>query len=162
MLESSLNGQLDKLDKIILETLQTEGRVTNAELARRVNLSPPAIHARIRRLEECGYIRRYVALLDAEKLGYDMICFVNVSLEIHNSEQIERIRATLLEMPEVLECHHVTGEFDYVLKVVAHNRQALERFLVEQLTPISGLARIQTSLVLNEVKHTTRLPIPDS
>jgi DNA-binding Lrp family transcriptional regulator len=161
MLESSLNGQLDKLDKIILETLQTEGRVTNAELARRVNLSPPAIHARIRRLEECGYIRRYVALLDAEKLGYDMICFVNVSLEIHTTEQIERIRATLLEMPEVLECHHVTGEFDYVLKVVAHNRQALERFLVEQLTPISGLARIQTSLVLNEVKHTTRLPIPD-
>ncbi len=161
MLESSPNGQLDKVDKVILTALQSDGRVSNAELARRIGLSPPAVHARIRRLEEDGYIRRYVALLDAERLGYDMTFFVHISLQLHSSDQIERLRTTLLEMPDVLECHHVTGEYDYLLKVVARDRRSLEQFLVDRLTPLPGLARIHTSLVLTEVKQTTLLPLPE-
>ena len=150
---------LDSTDKLILQLLQEEGRLSNAELARRVNLSPPATHARLRRLEEEGYIRQYAALLDREKAGFDMLCFVQISLQLHQPQQVEAVRAAIREMPEVLECHHVTGEYDYLLKVVIHNRKDLERFVLERLTPVPGVARIHTSLVLTEVKATTALPV---
>jgi DNA-binding Lrp family transcriptional regulator len=150
---------LDSTDKLILQILQEEGRLSNAELARRVSLSPPATHARLRRLEEDGYIRQYAALLDREKAGFDMLCFVHISLQLHQPAQVEAVRAAIREMPEVLECHHVTGEYDYLLKVVIHNRKDLERFVLERLTPVPGVARIHTSLVLTEVKATTALPV---
>jgi DNA-binding Lrp family transcriptional regulator len=150
---------LDSTDKLILQILQEEGRLSNAELARRVNLSPPATHSRLRRLEEGGYIRQYAALLDREKAGFDMLCFVHISLQLHQPAQVEAVRVAIREMPEVLECHHVTGEYDYLLKVVIHNRKDLERFVLERLTPVPGVARIHTSLVLSEVKATTALPV---
>ena len=150
---------LDNLDRAILHALQTNGRMSNVELAQRINLSPPATHARIKRLEQRGYIRQYTALLDQEKVGYDMLCFVHISLQIHQPEQVEGIRTAIREMPEVLECYHVTGEFDYLLKVVIKNRKDLERFVIDRLTSVPGVARIHTSLVLNEVKSTTELPV---
>ncbi|MFC1879565.1 Lrp/AsnC family transcriptional regulator [Chloroflexota bacterium] len=150
---------LDETDRTLLEILQNQGRISNAELARQVELSPPATHARLRRLEESGYIRQYAALLDLEKVGYDMLCFVMVSLQLHQSQQVEGFKRAIQEMPEVLECHHVTGEYDYLLKVAIRNRKDLERFAIERLTPIPGVARIQTSLVLSEVKATTALPL---
>jgi Lrp/AsnC family leucine-responsive transcriptional regulator len=149
----------DELDKHILETLQAEGRISNAELARRISLSPPATFARVRRLEEEGYIQGYAALLDHEKAGFDMLCFVQISLQLHQPEQVQSIRSAILEIPEVLECYHVTGEYDFLLKVVIHNRKDLERFVLERLTPIPGVARIHTILVLTEVKSTTILPL---
>lgn len=159
MLQSSLEEQWDDLDRAILQILQNDGRISNVDLANRVSLSPPAIHARLKRLEQRGYIRHYVALLDREKVGYDMLCFIEVSLQLHQPEQVENFRQVIQQMPEVLECHHVTGEYDYLLKVVVRNRKDLERFVVNRLTPIPGLARIHTSLVLSEVKSTTALPV---
>lgn len=159
MLESSEKQGTDALDRAILTTLQREGRITNAELARRVNLSPPAVHARIRRLESQGVILGYSARLDPAQLGYDMLCFVQVSLQGHALEKIAEVRDLITAMPEVLECHHVTGEYDFLLKIVVQNRKGLERFLVNRLALIPGLARIQTSLVLNEVKNSPELPI---
>lgn len=153
---------LDDLDKAILEALQSDGRLTHAELARRIHLSPPAAYARVKRLEQEGYIRGYVALLDRERAGFDMICFVRVSLAMHQPEQVEHFRAAVQQMPEVMECHHVTGDFDYLLKVVVRNRKDLERFLVERLTPTPGVARLYTSLALDEVKATTSLPLRES
>ena len=150
---------LDELDISILEILQLEARISNAELARRVNLSPPATLARVRRLEENGYIERYVALVNRRQAGYDMFCFVRVSLQLHDIEQVTGFREAVQHMPEVMECHHVTGDYDYILKVVARNTQDLEDFLINRLTPIPGVARIYTSLVLNEVKSSTRVPI---
>ncbi len=150
---------LDEIDKTILEILQAEGRLSNIELARRINLSAPATHARLRRLEGLGIIRSYAALLDREKAGYDMLCFVHISLQVHQPEQVQSVRAAIRGMPEVLECHHVTGEYDYLLKVVIRNRKDLERFVLERLTPIPGVARIQTSLVLSEVKNSTVVPL---
>ena len=150
---------LDDLDKAILQALQADGRMSNVELAQRINLSPPATHARIKRLEQRGYIRRYAALLDHAQVGYDMLCFVHISLQLHQPEQVEGIREAITQMPEVLECYHVTGEFDYLLKVVIKNRKDLERFVINRLTSVSGVARIYTSLVLNEVKSTTVLPV---
>ena len=150
---------LDELDQRILDELQSDARVANAELARRLNLSPPAVHARVKRLEERGILRGYVALLDREQLGFDMLCFIQISLQLHQVEQVSHFRATIQQIPEVLECHHVTGEYDYLLKIVVRNRQELERLIMEKLTPIPGVARIHTSLVFSEIKASTELPL---
>ena len=150
---------LDDIDQLILRVLQEDGNLSNAEIARRVHLSPPATHARIRRLEEFGLIQKYVALLDRERIGYDMLCFIHLSLQRQQPEQVSVVRSAIQQMEEVLECYHVTGEYDYLIKVVVRNRKDLERFVVERLTPVPGIAHIQTSLVLSEVKSTTAIPV---
>lgn len=159
MIESSRQVSLDETDKAILRLLQIEGRVSNAEIARRVGLSAPATHARVKRLEETGVVRQYTTLLDREAMGFDMVCFINVSLQLHQFEAIERFKELMQNMPEVLECHHITGEFDYLLKAVFRNRDELQEFVVNKLTPIPGMARINTSLALIEIKATQQLPI---
>jgi len=150
---------MDELDQSIVRILQDEGRISNADLARRVNLSPPAIHARLKRLEESGLISRYAALVNRQMVGYDMLCFVSVSLQQHQLDQVNSFREAVQRMPEVLECHHVTGEYDYLLKVVTRNTEDLESFLLHKLTPTPGVARIHTGLVLREVKNITAIPI---
>ncbi|HIP72920.1 MAG TPA: Lrp/AsnC family transcriptional regulator, partial [Anaerolineae bacterium] len=112
---------LDEIDRIILDGVQENGRISNADLARKVNLSPAATHTRLRRLEREGFIREYTARLDREKIGYDLLCFIQVSLMVHQFDQVQRFRETVLAMPEVLACYHITGEFDYLLKVVLRN-----------------------------------------
>lgn len=154
-------ADLDELDIRILDELQGDARIANAELARRLNLSPPAVHARVRRLEEQGYIRRYSALLDRERLGFDMLCFVSITLQMHTRQQVQQFRAAVQQIPQVLECHHVTGEYDYLLKVTVRNRKELEHLVMERLTPLPGVARIHTSLVFTEVKNSTALPLVD-
>lgn len=150
---------LDDLDKAILTELQADSAISNVELARRISLSPPAVHARIKRLEELGYVRQYVAILDREKVGYDMLCVINVTLQLHQMDAINVFREAVQQMPEVLEAYFVTGEFDYLLKVVVRSRKELETFLMEKLTPIPGIARIATSIVLTEIKYTTSLAL---
>ncbi len=150
---------LDNLDKSMLRALQTDGRLSNVELARKISLSPPATHTRLKRLEKDGYIRHYTALVDREKAGYDLLCFIHIGLQMHQVMQVEKFREATRKMPEVLECHHITGEYDYLLKVVLKNRKDLERFVVDKITPIPGVARIHTSLVLAEVKSTMALPL---
>jgi Lrp/AsnC family leucine-responsive transcriptional regulator len=150
---------LDELDKLILDELQKDARISNTELARRVNLSPPATHARVKRLEETGHIQAYVALVNRKQADFDLLCFVRVRLQLHDTEQVTGFHEAIREMPEVLECHHLTGEYDYLLKVVTHNTQGLEHFLVNRLTPIPGVAQIHTSLVLREVKNSTIIPL---
>ncbi|HBY99385.1 MAG: Lrp/AsnC family transcriptional regulator [Ardenticatenaceae bacterium] len=151
--------QLDNKDRDIVTILQHEGRVSFAELGRRIELSAPAVHARVRRLEEQSLIRGYAALLDRERAGNDVLCFINVSLLHHQREEDERFRNEVLAMPEVLECHHVTGEFDYLLKVIVPNRRALEAFLMDRLTALPQLDKVQTNLVLREVKNETAIPL---
>jgi DNA-binding Lrp family transcriptional regulator len=152
---------LDPIDITILRELQQDSKISNAELARRVNLSPPAIHARIRRLEETGVICGYAALINREAVGYDMLCFIQVSLQTHDPQTVRAFRAQIADMPEVLECHQLIGDIDYLLKVVIINKADLQRFLMERITPIPGVARVKTSLALTEIKSTTVLPIPN-
>jgi DNA-binding Lrp family transcriptional regulator len=159
MIKSSKNIVLDKVDKSLLRALQTEGRLSNVQLARKISLSPPATHARLRRLEKDGYIRNYTAVVDRDKAGYDLLCFIHIGMQMHQLDQVDRFRKLIQKMPEVLECHHITGEYDYLLKVVLRNRKDLERFAIDRLTPIPGVARIHTSLVFTEVKSTTALPL---
>jgi DNA-binding Lrp family transcriptional regulator len=150
----------DELDRLIVHELQQNARISNAELARRVELSPPATLARIRRLEESGLIQGYSAKVDRKLAGYDLLCFVSVSLQVHDTEQLYAFRNAVREIPRVLECHHVTGDYDYLLKVVAHDTADLEDFLVNQLTPAPGVARIHTSVVLSETKPPSSLELP--
>ncbi len=100
-----------------------------------------------------------MAILDREQAGFDLLCFVSIGMQVHQYQHIERFRTLIREMPEVLECHHLTGEYDYLLKVVLRNRRELERFVVEKSSPIPGIARIHSSLVLAEVMATTALPM---
>lgn len=161
MKQNSAVTPLDEIDLMILRELQVDSSVSNVELARRVSLSPPATHVRVKRLEQLGIIQRYVAVLDRERLGYDMLCFITVSLQLHQPQATERFQQMVLEMPEVLECHQVTGDYDYLLKVAIRNRDDLRRFLMDHLTPIEGVAQIHTRIVLNETKSTTVLPLND-
>ena len=150
-------NNLDKVDCAILNIVQREGRITNAELAKRIPLSPAATHTRLRRLEREGYIDGYFARVNREKLGYNMICYIHISLQTHSADELERFRATLQQMPEVLECSFVTGEFDYLTKVVLRDQRDLENFILKKLTPIRGVAKVNTSLVVAEIKSTNRV-----
>jgi Lrp/AsnC family transcriptional regulator, leucine-responsive regulatory protein len=150
---------LDDIDLALLAYLQQDARVTHTELARRVDLSPPGLQRRIRKLEDTGIISRYVTLVNREALGFDMLCFVQVTLQRHEPEAVRHFKEAIQQMAEVMECHHITGEYDYLLKVVVRSRSHLETFLVEKLTPLPGMDKIRTSLVLREIKTTTSVPL---
>jgi DNA-binding Lrp family transcriptional regulator len=152
---------LDDKDRKVLDYLQEDARISNAELARRVNLSPPGLQKRLRRLEDRGIIDRYVTMLNREAVGYDMLCFIQVTMRRHEPQAIGRFRLLVQDMPEVLECFSVTGEFDYLLKIVVRNHKHLEHFLMEDLTPVTGMDRIRTTLVLRGIKETTAVPLGD-
>ena len=151
--------KLDGMDRSLLRLLQDDARMTSAELARRVRISPPGLQKRLRKLEEGGVIERYVTVVNREAVGLDLVCFVQVTLVHHLPESVVGFRKEMTLLPEVLECHHLTGEFDYLLKVVVRNHKYLERFLFESLTQIPGVDRIRTSIVLNEIKASTSLPL---
>ncbi|NJL92384.1 MAG: Lrp/AsnC family transcriptional regulator [Anaerolineae bacterium] len=161
MKESAQERPLDAIDRALLQELQTNSRISNVELAQRVELSPPAVHTRVKRLEQLGFITHYTAILDRQKLGLDMLCFIRLTLASHDLRSIENFRAAILAMPEVLEAYFLTGEYDYMLKVMVQNRQHLETFLLERITPMPGIARINTSLVLTELKQTTEISLDD-
>lgn len=150
---------LDDLDRTILRHIQQDSSQSVAEIARRVDLSGPGLKKRLQKLQEAGVIQRQVALLQREAVDLDLLCFVQVSLAHHQPDAVTGFRRAVNEMPEVLECHHLTGEFDYLLKIVARNHRDLEGFLVERLTPTSGVDKIRTSIVLNEIKSSTALPL---
>jgi DNA-binding Lrp family transcriptional regulator len=150
---------LDEKDLALLQYLQQDARITNTELARRVDLSPPGLQRRIRKLEESGIIERYVTLVNREALGFDMLCFVQVTLQRHEPQANQGFKESVQSMSEVMECHHITGEYDYLLKVAVRNRKHLEEFLLNSLTPVPGMDKLRTSLVLREVKTTTAVPL---
>lgn len=157
-LQSPLQS-LDDVDRYLLGVLQENGRITSAELARQVNLSPPGLQKRLKKLEESGVIDRYVTLVNREALGLDLLCFAQVTLSHHQPECVGQFCDRVKELSEVLECHHLSGEFDYLLKLVVANHLHLERLLSEKITRIPGIDRIRTSIVLNEIKASTSLPL---
>ncbi len=154
-----MEQQLDALDRVLLNFLQQDARISMAELARRVELSPPGLQKRLRKLEEQGIVDKYVTLVDHEAVGYDLLCLVQISLQRHEPGAVQAFVNAVQTMPEVLECYHITGEYDYQLKVVIRNRKHLKNFIVEMLTPITGMDKIRTSLVLSCIKSTTAVPL---
>ena len=157
-----LNEQLDAIDWNILALLQSDARISNVELARQVGLSPSPCLNRVRALEVSGYISRYVTLLDAQRVGLKVSVFIQVTLEKQIEPVLERFEAAIRDRPEVMECYLMTGEADYLLRVVVPDLQALERFILNFLSRVPGVGNIKSSFALKQVKYQTALPLPAS
>ena len=151
--------KLDPVDLKILGMLQKEGRITNFRLARKIGLTPAPTLARVKKLETAGYIRRYVALVDQEKLGMPVTAFVSVILESHKRKTSMDFVEAVDRLPEVLECHHIAGDEDFLLKVVAASPGGYEKFVLEKLTKISGIEKVKTIFVLSSSKLETAIPV---
>lgn len=150
---------LDSTDRKILAALQRKGRMSNADLSERVNLSPSACHRRVQRLEADGYIRDYVALLDSRKLGVPTTVFVEITLQGQADEVLEAFEKAVARIPDVLECHLMAGTADYILKVVAENTEDFARIHRQYLARLPGVAQMQSSFALRTVFKTTALPV---
>lgn len=153
------DAAIDALDRKLLIYLQSNARASSAALARRLNLSAPGLQKRLRKLEQRGVIRQYATLVNRQAVGLDLLCFVHVMLAHHRPESVKRFPSRVQKMPEVLECHFLTGEFDYLMKVVVRNHDHLEKFLFEKLMKVDGVDRIRTSIVVKEVKASVSLPL---
>ncbi|MBL8570584.1 MAG: Lrp/AsnC family transcriptional regulator [Phreatobacter sp.] len=151
--------RLDAIDRRILAELQRDGRMTNQALAERVGLSPTPCLRRVRILEEAGVIRSYVAVVDQKAVDLPVSVFISIKLERQREEDLDRFAAAVARWPEVMECYLMTGQRDYLLRVVCADLPAYERFLKDKLTKHDGLASIESSFALTQVKHTNVLPI---
>ena len=152
--------QLDSIDWQILSLLQRDARMSNVQLANAVGLSPSPCLARVRALEQEGYISRYVSLLDALKVGLKVSVFIQVALERQVEKALEIFENAIRERPEVMECYLMTGEADYLLRVVVPDIQALEEFVLNFLSRVPGVGNIKSSFALKQVKYQTALPLP--
>ncbi|AOR71538.1 ArsR family transcriptional regulator [Burkholderia stabilis] len=159
--------RLDRIDIGILNQLQQNARITNAELARAVNLSATPCFNRVRALEKLGLFRQQVTLLDPEPLGLRINVFIQVSLEKQVEDALQRFEDALQrfeeaisQRPEVMECYLMSGDADYLLRVVMPDMRTLERFIIERLTTIPGVSNIRSSFALKQVRYKTALPLP--
>ena len=154
----SLN-KLDATDRRIPEVLQSDARIANVDLAGQVNLSPSPCLRRVRRLEEEGFVRGYVSLLDPAAIGLPVSVFVQVSLEKQVDDALDEFERQIVSRPEVMECYLMTGDSDYLLRVVAPDIAAFQRFLLDHLTRIPDVASIKSSFALKQVSYRTALPL---
>ena len=152
---------LDRTDRRILEFLQDHGRASNLELAQAANLSPAQCHRRHRRLEELGFIARYETRLDPSRLGLGVVAFIHVAMEKGHLRELPKFQDLIADLPQVLECYSVTGDFDYVVKVIARDLKALSVFLMETLIQLPGVTGVRSSVCLDEIKCTMALPLPE-
>ena len=150
---------LDKIDRRILRALQRNGQMSNADLSEEVNLSPSACHRRVQRMEKDGYIRDYVALLDARKLGVPTTVFVEITLSGQADEVLDGFEKSVARIPDVLECHLMAGSADYLLKVVAEDTEDFARIHRQYLARLPGVQGMQSSFALRTVRQTTALPV---
>ena len=151
----------DRIDRKILGFLQEHGRASNLELAEAASLSPAQSHRRHRRLEKEGFIARYETRLNAARLGLSVVAFIHVGMEKGHSRDMKKFTDTVVDLPEILECYSVTGDFDYVVKVVAHDLKSLSLFLMEKLMRLPGVNSVRSSVCLDEIKCTSSLPLPE-
>lgn len=158
----SSHKRLDRIDIGILNQLQKDASITNAELAHAVNLSPTPCFNRVRALEKLGLIKQQVTLLSPERLGLRINVFIQVKLEKQVEEALRRFEEAIAERPEVMECYLTTGDADYLLRVVMPDIQTFERFVLERLTRIPGVANIRSSFTLKQVRYKTALPLPSA
>jgi DNA-binding Lrp family transcriptional regulator len=150
---------LDAIDRKILRHLQENARLSNTELAERVGVSASPCWRRIKAMEEAGVITKYVTLVQPEAVGLQISVFTSVSLDKQIEPALETFQKAVRKRPEVMECYLMTGDFDYLLRVVVSSLHAYERFLIDHLTRIPGVASIKSSFALKQVKYTTALPV---
>jgi Lrp/AsnC family transcriptional regulator, leucine-responsive regulatory protein len=152
--------KLDTIDIRILNELQNDSSHSNVELAKRVHLSPSPCLMRVKALKDKGVIRNYVALADPKILGLGLNVFISISLKEQSKEALAQFERRISEHDEVMECDLMTGDSDYLIRVAVADMGALEKFILEQLTPIPGIEKIRSSFALKQVRYKTALPLP--
>jgi Lrp/AsnC family leucine-responsive transcriptional regulator len=152
-------AEIDGLDRKILHALQEDGRATNVELSARVHLSAPQCFRRVRALEERGVIRRYAAQVQAEALGLGVTAFVSLNIAGEQFGRVRDIESSIRAFPQILECHTVSGDYDYLLKVVARDLKSLSQFLTDRLMQLPGVADVRSMICLEEIKAAAPLPV---
>jgi DNA-binding Lrp family transcriptional regulator len=150
---------LDKTDVQILELLQSDALLTNKELADKLGKTVTPIYERIRKLEKEGYITRYCAIVDKNKIGKSLVAFTNVQLKQHAQSILLNFEKTIVKFEEVMECYHMTGMYDYLLKVVVSDMAAYQDFIVNKLARLTDIGTVQSSFVMTEVKYGTAYKI---
>ncbi|MGB3645718.1 MAG: Lrp/AsnC family transcriptional regulator [Mesorhizobium sp.] len=151
--------QLDSIDRAILKVLQKEGRIQNVELADRVGLSPSPCLRRVRLLEDAGVIDRYVAIVDAAQVGMGQTMFVRVWLNGQDQETVDVFVEAVMRLPQVVECHLMAGDSDFLLRVVAPDLEGYRKFQIEHLGRISGVRNIKTEIPMQKIKQSSEVPI---
>ena len=152
--------KIDPIDIRILNELQNDSSHSNVELAKRVHLSPSPCLMRVKALKDKGVIRNYVALADPKSLGLGLNVFISISLKEQSKKALAEFEQRISEHDEVMECYLMTGDSDYLIRVAVADMGALEKFILEQLTPISGIEKIRSSFALKQVRYKTALPLP--
>ncbi|MBR7793077.1 Lrp/AsnC family transcriptional regulator [Undibacterium sp. FT147W] len=150
---------MDNYDRSILRCLQEDGRMSNLHLAEQIHLSAPQTLRRVRTLEEKKVIRGYVAQVTPEAVGLGVMAFVNLSLDREQFRNVREVERQLMAFPDIIECHTISGDFDYILKVVAKDLKSLSQFLTDTLMQVSGVASLRSMICMEEIKPVSGLPI---
>lgn len=150
---------MDQTDKLLLELLQKDSNLTHKQLAGLLNLSVTPVYERIKRLERSGFIHKYVALVDPEKIDKTLIAFTSISLKEHSTSYLKKFEEDIQQVREVIECYHIAGQFDYLLKIVIRDMKEYQKVVMDQLASMDNIVNVQSSFVLTEVKRSTELPI---
>jgi Lrp/AsnC family leucine-responsive transcriptional regulator len=154
-----VNPKLDAIDRKILKLLQADGRLSNVDLAAKVHLSPPQCMRRVRALEDCGAIRGYRAMVDAEQIGMGVTAYVNLNIHGDSKNRVRDIERLISSFPQIVECYAVSGDFDYLLRVSAPDLRSLGAFLTDQLQASPGVMGVRSMIVLEEIKASSPLPL---
>ena len=150
---------LDNLDKKLLQLLQSNSKQTTKALSLELNLSVTAVYERIKKLENSGIINRYVALVDRKAIDKDFVAFCHIKLIQHSQEYVMQFEREVRKLNEVLECYHLSGDYDYLLKVLVEDMQEFREFMVKKLTKIDHIGSTHSMFMINEVKHTTAIQL---
>ena len=151
--------KLDATNRLILKILQKDGSTTNTELSRQLGLSPASTLERVKKLEKNGFIRKYTVLVDPEKVGKTFTAFIEITMTDHSAPALELFLEAVKEIPEILECHHVAGDKDYILKVITDDIKAYEHLAMDKLAHIPHIGRINTMIVISSKKQTSSIPL---
>ncbi len=151
---------MDSTDRSILLLLQKDGKITIKEIAERLNLTTTPIFERVKKLERDGYLKSYKAILDRKKVGLQLMAFCNITLNLHQKDFIKKFEKDIQQFPEVVECYHVAGMFDYLIKIYAEDMEQYQDFLSNKLASLENISKVQSSFVMTEVKSFSYLPIP--
>ncbi|MDX1279095.1 Lrp/AsnC family transcriptional regulator [Oceanihabitans sediminis] len=149
----------DAIDRKLIQLLQEDSKQTNKELSNKLNLSVTAVYERIKKLENHNVINKYVALINNDKIEKSFVTFCHVKLIQHTQEYVIKFEEEVANLPEVLECYHISGDYDYLLKVIVKDMGAFREFMVNRLTKINHIGSTLSMFVINEVKHTTAISI---
>lgn len=152
--------RLDEIDKRILVILQKNAKITNAQLSQDIGLSPAPTLERVKKLEQSGLIKSYHAELDTEMLGLGVQMFVQVTLKGHNKQNIDMFMDAIHDVPEVIECHHVTGSSDLILKVISRDISTYQKFMLEEISEIEVVDNLQSMVILSTMKDSKEMPLP--